>query len=40
MLLLFACMFTGRRYLLDRWEGMVFCLLYAGYIGMLVVTAR
>ena len=39
-LLLFACMFTGRRYLLDRWEGMVFCLLYAGYIGMLVVTAR
>jgi len=30
-ILLFAFMFTGRKRLLDRWEGIVFLSLYAGY---------
>lgn len=32
-LLLFACMFTGKRKVLDRWEAAVFLALYATYIG-------
>jgi cation:H+ antiporter len=36
-LLLFAFMFTGRRRLLDRWEGAVFLVLYAAYIIFLAV---
>jgi len=36
-LLLFICMFTGRRRLLDRWEGLLFLLLYFGYLAFLVV---
>ena len=36
-LLLFACMFTGRKRVLDRWEGALFLGLYAGYIAFLVV---
>jgi cation:H+ antiporter len=36
-LLLFAFMFTGRKRLLDRWEGIVFLSLYAAYIIFLVV---
>jgi cation:H+ antiporter len=36
-LLLFAFMFTGRRRLLDRWEGAVFLILYAAYIIFLAV---
>lgn len=35
-LLLFVCMFTGRRRLMDRWEGVLFTLLYAGYIVFLI----
>lgn len=35
-LLLFVCMFTGKRHSLDRWEGAVFLAMYAGYIGWLV----
>jgi len=36
-LLLFAFMFTGKKRLLDRWEGIVFLSLYAAYIIFLVV---
>ena len=36
-LLLFVFMFTGRKRLLDRWEGIVFLSLYAAYIIFLVV---
>jgi len=36
-LLLFAFMFTGRRRLLDRWEGAVFLVLYTAYIIFLAV---
>lgn len=35
--LLFICMFTGRRRLLDRWEGVVFLILYTCYVGLLIV---
>lgn len=35
-LLLFVCMFTGRRRLMDRWEGVLFMFLYAGYIVFLI----
>jgi cation:H+ antiporter len=35
-LLLFFCMFTGKRHALDRWEGMVFIVLYLGYIAFLI----
>jgi cation:H+ antiporter len=35
-LLLFVCMFTGRKRLLDRWEGVVFLAIYAGYIAYLI----
>jgi len=36
-LLLFIFMFTGRKRLLDRWEGIVFLSLYAAYIIFLLV---
>ena len=35
-LLLFFFMFTGRKRLLDRWEGVVFILLYIGYTIYLI----
>ena len=33
-------MFTGRRRLIDRWEGLLFLCLYAGYVVFLAVTAK
>ncbi|MFC1822832.1 calcium/sodium antiporter [Thermodesulfobacteriota bacterium] len=36
-LFLFFSMFTGKKRSLDRWEGAVFVLLYAGYITYLVI---
>lgn len=36
-LLLFVTMFTGKKQSLDRWEGIVFLVLYAAYIGYLIV---
>jgi len=36
-LLLFLCMFTGKKRMLDRWEGCVFLVLYAGYLCFLIV---
>jgi cation:H+ antiporter len=38
-LLLFLFMFTGRRHVLDRWEGLLFVSLYIAYTGILVVQA-
>ncbi|MFA5553721.1 MAG: calcium/sodium antiporter [Phycisphaerae bacterium] len=35
-LLLFICMFTGKKNLLDRWEGIVAVLLYGGYIVFVI----
>jgi cation:H+ antiporter len=35
-LLLFICMFTGKRRMLDRWEGGIFLGLYIGYICFLI----
>ena len=34
--LLFLTMFTGRRRILERWEGLVFILVYGGYTGYLL----
>ena len=36
-LLLFLCMFTGKRRSLDRWEAIVFIILYVSYITFLIV---
>ncbi len=36
-LLLFVTMFTGKRQSLDRWEGILFLVLYGVYIGYLIV---
>ena len=36
-LLLFVTMFTGKKQSLDRWEGIVFLVLYAVYIGYLII---
>ncbi len=36
-LLLFVCMFTGKKRSLDRWEGIVFLFLYAGYLTFLII---
>jgi len=36
-LLLFAFMFIGRRYLLEKWEGAIFLLFYIGYVAMLLL---
>lgn len=35
--LLLLCMFTGKKHKLDRWEGVVFIVLYIGYIAFLVM---
>ena len=35
-LLLFVCMFTGKKRMLDRWEGCVFLVLYVGYLCFLI----
>ena len=37
-LLLFFFMFSGKKRSLDRWEGIVFVLLYAGYITLLIIS--
>jgi len=37
--LLFVTMFTGKKRLLDRWEGMVFVILYASYIAFLIMLS-
>jgi len=34
---LFVCMFTGKRRVLDRWEGWLFIVFYIGYVIFLVV---
>jgi cation:H+ antiporter len=36
-LLLFICMFTGKRRFLDRWEGLVFIFLYGAYMTLVIV---
>jgi cation:H+ antiporter len=36
-LLLFMFMFTGKKHLLDRWEGVIFLVIYVIYIGFLVL---
>ena len=36
-ILLFFSMFTGKKRLLDRWEGVVFVVLYVGYVLFLVI---
>lgn len=35
-LLLFVCMFMGKRHRLDRWQGFLFIVLYIGYVAFLV----
>jgi len=35
-LLLFACLFIGKRHILDRWQGVMFLFVYAGYIAYLI----
>ena len=37
--LLFISMFTGGKRIVDRWEGIVFVVLYVGYIGFLIIQA-
>jgi len=37
-LLLLLSMFTGKKRLLDRWEGIVFLFLYGGYIAFLIIA--
>jgi cation:H+ antiporter len=39
ILLLFLAMFTGKRRILDRWEGWVFLLFFASYVGYQVIAA-
>ena len=36
-LLLFLSMFTGKKRSLDRWEGIVFLILYCGYLTFLII---
>jgi cation:H+ antiporter len=38
-LLLFAYMFTGKKRQLDRWEGSMFVVLYAGYVAFLFFSS-
>ena len=33
----FAFMFIGRRYELDRWQGVLFLLMYAAYLGYIIL---
>ncbi|OGZ83645.1 MAG: sodium:proton exchanger [Candidatus Staskawiczbacteria bacterium RIFOXYD1_FULL_39_28] len=35
-LALFFVMFIGKKHVIERWQGFVFILLYAGYIGLLI----
>jgi cation:H+ antiporter len=35
--LLFAYMFTGKKRSLDRWEGIIFVLMYAGYLTFVII---
>lgn len=35
-IILFACLFIGKRHILDRWQGLVFVLVYIAYIVYLV----
>lgn len=37
-LLLFLFMFTGQKRSLERWEGIVFLILYAGYVALLIIA--
>ncbi|UCF83218.1 MAG: calcium/sodium antiporter [Desulfobacteraceae bacterium] len=36
-ILLFAYMFTGKKRSLDRWEGIIFLIIYAAYISLLII---
>jgi cation:H+ antiporter len=36
-LILFAAMFSGKKGVLDRWEGLAFLALYGIYVGFLIV---
>ena len=36
-LLLFACMFTGKKRVLDRWEGALFLVIYAAYVAFIIL---
>ncbi|MDD3626257.1 MAG: calcium/sodium antiporter, partial [bacterium] len=36
-IILFAAMFTGKKYIVDRWEGIVFLSLFIGYMVYLVI---
>jgi cation:H+ antiporter len=38
-LILFFCMFTGKKRVLDRWEAAILIILYAAYMGFLIVRA-
>lgn len=35
-LLLFLCMFTGKKHVMERWQGGIFLVIYAGYIVWLI----
>ncbi len=37
---LFIFMFTGKRRKIDRWEGILFLILYSSYLTFLIMTAR
>jgi len=37
-ILLFVAMLVGRRHVLQRWQSICFLVLYAGYVGALIVT--
>jgi cation:H+ antiporter len=39
-LMLFFFMFTGKKRSLDRWEGIVFLLFYAGYVTLLIIIGK
>ena len=39
MVLLFAAMFTGKRRILERWEGWLFLLLFGSYVAYQVISA-
>jgi cation:H+ antiporter len=39
-LLLFLCMFTGRRKRVDRWEALLFLSIYSIYISTLAMTSK
>jgi cation:H+ antiporter len=36
-ILLFGYMFTGKKRSLDRWEGIIFILIYAAYITFVII---